>query len=588
MTSMPIVSLVDLLRLRAETLGERQAYAFLKDGEEIEGRLTYGELDHAARAIGRMICAIARPGDAVILAHPAGLEFIVAFFACQYASVVAVPVGAAHPRRDNERLAAIVADCGARLALTTADGISAFRAAAGQHHALARLEVHAIELWSDHGDVELNARAADGVPAFLQYTSGSTQRPRGVRVSHANILANLLAIHDAEGNSSVSRSLSWLPAYHDMGLIEGLLQPLYGGYPAWLMPHAAFVQRPARWLRAISRHGITVSGGPNFAYELCIRRVRDEELIDVDLRTWAVAYCGAEPVKAATLHAFADRFAGCGFDRAALRPVYGLAEATLLVAASRASAQEIKVLNACKASLDQGRFMPVAAGTPDSVPLVACGRPNAGTHVAVVDPERGSTLACGTIGEIWVSGPAVADGYHRAEASAPSPFVTQNIDGTTRRWLRTGDLGFLADGELVISGRMKDLIIVRGRKIHPHDLEQTAERCDARLAPNSAAAFAAQAPGAEQVVLCVEVPRSLARVQTDAAASLDALADRIRSRIYRNHAVAVATVAFVRLGALARTTSGKLMRFRCRRDFCAGSLAIVQRFDTPSLRAQPY
>jgi acyl-CoA synthetase (AMP-forming)/AMP-acid ligase II len=400
-----------------------------------------------------------------------------------------------------------------------------------------------------------------------------------VRVSHANVLANLLAIHAAEGNSEESRGLSWLPAYHDMGLIEGILEPLYGGYPAWLMPHAAFVQRPVRWLRAITRHGITVSGGPNFAYELCVRRVGDAELERIDLRSWRVAYCGAEPVKAATMRAFAERFAVCGFQRAALRPVYGLAEATLLVTASARSATEVNVVYAQKPRLDDGRYVAAVADDPDAIALVACGRPIAGTTVAIVDPQRRALVDPGVIGEIWVSGPGVARGYHGRRAAARA-FIDCAIDGISRRWLRTGDVGFFAAGELIVSGRIKDLIIVHGRKIHPHDLEQTAERCDPRIMPNSAAAFASHAPESEEVVLCVEIPRPLARLQSLAQAqSLAALADSIREGICRNHAVAVATVAFVRLGAMARTSSGKLMRYRLRREFCAGTIDIVRRFD---------
>ena len=585
MRSMPIRSLADLVRVRAETLADRCAYTFLADGDDVEATLTYGELDRSARGIAARIRERAKPGDAVILAYPAGLDFIAAFCGCLYAGVVAVPVEPANARRGNERLAAIAADCDAALVLATAESAKALATAGEGHPALARVAIIVADRHAPAEDAHTSMRASAEIPAFLQYTSGSTQSPRGVRVSHANVFANLLAIHAAEGNSGESRGLSWLPAYHDMGLIEGILEPLYGGYPAWLMPHAAFVQRPVRWLRSIARYGITVTGGPNFAYELCVRRVDDAELERVDLRSWRVAYCGAEPIKVATMRAFADRFAGCGFRRSALRPVYGLAEATLLVTASSRSATQVNVVHAQKACLDHGRYVPAAADDPGSIALVACGRPIEGTTVAIVDPERRSAVEPGIVGEIWVSGPGVASGY-RTRRSGARAFVDCAIDGVRRRWLRTGDLGFFAGGELIVSGRMKDLIIVRGRKIHPHDLEQTAERCDPRILPNSAAAFASHGPESEQVVLCVEIPRSLARMRSLAQAQpLAALADTIRECIYRNHAVAVATVAFVRLGALARTSSGKLMRYRLRRDFFASTIDVVRRFDAQLLQS---
>lgn len=579
MTCMPVASLVDLVRVRAETLGERCAYTFLQDGEHEAAQLSYAELDRRARAIAARIEARVQPGAAVLLAYPPGLDFIAAFFGCLYAGAVAVPVAAPHPRRGGERLLAIAGDCGARVALTTNAGADALAQSAHAHPALARIEALATGSLDAAADHRLPERADVQAPAFLQYTSGSTQGPRGVRVSHANVISNLAAIHAAEGNSARSRGLTWLPTYHDMGLIEGILEPLFGGYPAWLMPHAAFLQRPARWLRAIARYAITVSGGPNFAYDLCVRRIAPDEMRGLELGSWEVAYCGAEPVRARTMREFADRFAPCGFRRRALRPVYGLAEATLLVSASPRDAQGVQVVHACKGSLDRGRYEPSAAGAPDAVTLVACGQPIAGTRLAIVDPERKRTVQPGTVGEIWVSGPGVAEGYRRADPAAGSAFVSASIDGTIGRWLRTGDLGFLADEALVVSGRIKDLIIVRGRKLHPHDLEQTAERSDARIMPAGAAAFALEGAASEQVVLCVELSRALARNGVAADPALSALADTIRECVYREHAVAIATVAFVPAGALARTSSGKLMRFRCRRDFCAGVMHVLRRFD---------
>jgi acyl-CoA synthetase (AMP-forming)/AMP-acid ligase II len=373
-----------------------------------------------------------------------------------------------------------------------------------------------------------------------------------------------------------------------MGLIEGILQPLYGGYPTWLMPHATFLQRPARWLQAISTLGITVSGGPNFAFDLCVRRVRDAEIVDLDLSAWEVAYCGAEPVRAQTMEEFEQRFGKYGFRRSALRPVYGLAEATLLVAAPARHATGPNIVYARADRLEQGQFVPAPDDCASRVALVSCGEPVPGTEVAIVDAATEHLAGAGAIGEIWVCGPSVADGYRAEDVSDGTQFTTREFDGVGRRWLRTGDLGFIVAGELIVSGRIKDLIIVRGRKLHPQDLEQVVQGCDERILPNAVAAFALEGAPAEQVALCIEISPRVLRAESEVRArNLEALADCIRASVFRQHDVAVATVAFVPPGALPRTTSGKLMRFRCRRDFMGGNIDVLRRFDTPALASDP-
>jgi acyl-CoA synthetase (AMP-forming)/AMP-acid ligase II len=595
-------SLPALLHARADQFGSKRLYTFLADGENEAGILSFEALRSNATILARTLRARIKPGSNVMIAYPPGLEFIVAFFACLEAGMVAVPACPPHPRRDNERLAAIANDCGARHLLAT-HAITRWAASAPE---LIGIEMIATNLGSvhDEGDKagDMLCSSADASPgnraprgcatlpspsgrgvggegialphptslAFLQYTSGSTSSPRGVRVTHANVMANLAAIHAAEANSADSRGVSWLPSYHDMGLIEGLLQPLYGGYSSWLMPHAAFLQRPVRWLRAISRHRASVSGGPNFAFDACIRRVADDDLTGLDLQCWKVAYCGAEPVQADTLERFAARFERCGFRAQALRPVYGLAEATLLVAASDPAASRPQVRRARRHDLESGRFVAAPGGTA----LVSCGRPQPGTRIAIVDPVGMRALPEGNSGEIWVSGPAVADGYCRREHDADS-FRWAEVDGIGARWLCTGDLGLLLDGELYVSGRRKDLIILRGRKLHPQDIEHTVQALLAsRL--DAVAAFALQKSEGEGVVVLAELRHG---VPADEPASL---ADRIRSQVYRCHDIAIDALGFVRPGSLARTSSGKLMRFRCRQDFIESRLRLIARFDTPA------
>jgi len=594
MSTPAVATLTELLGMRTATMAAGLAYGFLPDGENERMALTYAALDGEARALAARLRERIPPGACALLAYPPGLEFIVAFFGCLYAGIVAVPVCAPHPRKGNERLAAIATDCDARHLLTTAAGERAYAAAAAQHKELHVVQVLATELNGSEPRVTSDATVPSVKPgeiAFLQYTSGSTQRPRGVMVTHANLIANLAAIHAAEGNDATSRGVTWLPAYHDMGLIEGILQPLYGGYPTWLMPHTAFLQRPARWLAAISKYRATVSGGPNFAYDLCVRRVADAELAALDLASWKVAYCGAEPVRADTLNAFATRYAACGLRRSALRPVYGLAEATLLVAASERTAEAPRIVAAQKRSLEQGRYRPTGAGDPESATLVFCGPPAAGTRIAILAPETGATLPEGVVGEVWVSGPGVSCGYFERREESDQIFVRRNIAGCTAVWLRTGDLGFLQGGELCITGRAKDLIILRGRKLHPQDIEHTVERTalDSRVdavAPriDAAAAFAIEAERGEGLVICAELdPAVVPSPVEHPERRLAQLSDAIRDQVYREHDIAVETVAFVRRGALARTSSGKLMRYRCRSDLADGRLAIVARFDTRAL-----
>ena len=514
-------TLVDLLRARVDRHGAERGYTFLADGERETAAWTFAHLERRARILAAHLSARFHRGERIVLAFPPGLDFIAAFFGCLYAGMIAVPVPALHPRRTRERLEAVSDDCSPALVLTSLSEVE------GDADAW-----RAPRIGGDH-------------VAFLQYTSGSTAAPRGVKVTHANVLANLAVIHAAEANDGSSRGLCWLPAYHDMGLIEGILQPLYGAFPAWLMPAAAFLQRPARWLRAISRHGVTVSGGPDFAYALCARRLEQSELEGINLRSWRVAYNGSEPVSAATLDAFARRFARCGFDAAALRPVYGLAEATLLVTAA-----------------PRGRSSPRCVLKPEAsaLPVVSCGEAQAGTRVSIVDPEGERELAAAEIGEICVEGPSVTRGYWGHDAS--------------RVKLRTGDLGFLHEGELYVTGRIKDLIILRGRKIYPQDIERSVAGCHALVSASGIVAFAVGEGHVERLIVVAEAERERS---PDWQAALDAIA----ATVFERHECAVASAALVRRGSLPRTSSGKLMRFRCREAFLAGRLHELARSDAP-------
>ncbi len=546
-------SLAALLRRRAEESPDR-GYTWLAQGEETADRLTYAGLDARARAIAAALAGAIPPGERALLLFPPGLEFIAAFFGCLYAGVIAVPAYPPHSRRPDPRLASIATDCRPRAVLTTAPLLARREALAVQVPALGNA------LWLGDFDPADRADPTDRTEpedvAFLQYTSGSTGSPKGVVVTHANLLDNLEKIRLAFGQTPESVVVGWLPLFHDMGLIGNVLQPCFVGSDCVLMSPAAFLQKPARWLQAIHRFRGTTSGGPNFAYDLCARSVGPEVRAGLDLSSWSVAFNGAEPVRAETLRRFAEAFAPCGFRRSAFVPCYGLAEATLLVTAAR--------------------------GAADDSP-VSCGALPPGGEVLVVDPEAGVPSAGEAVGEIWVSGPSVAAGYWNRPEETRETFgaVLQDGRGHPLRYLRTGDLGFVRGGELVVTGRLKDLIILRGRNLYPQDVELTAEQAHPALRAGGGAAFSVEEQGEERLVVVFEVGREAGRHPGE----LSTIADAIRRAVAEEHGVRVAGVALVRTGTIPKTSSGKIRRRECRARYLDGGLEILYRSsDQPPLQ----
>lgn len=468
--------------------------------------LSYGELDRRARSIAVSLERVASRGDRALLLFPAGLEFLAAFFGCLYAGVVAVPASPPRPGRGFSRLEGILEDSGAALV------VAETRAGAGlvpasPHGRLASLP------WVATEDVDVGL--ADGWSglslgrenlAYLQYTSGSTSTPRGVMVSHGNLLYNCACMREAYELSPETVSITWLPHFHDMGLVEGLIQPLHTGYPAVVMPPAQFVAKPLRWLQAITRFRATHSGAPNFAYDLCVRGVRPEERAGLDLSCWTGAYCGAEPVRRATLDRFAEYFAPCGFARQAFNPGYGLAEATLMVTSGGKS--EAPVFREAKART-----------------LVGCGRARRETQLAIVDPETRTRRPEGAEGEIWVSGPTLAHGYWNRPEETRDTFDARTADTNEGPFLRTGDLGILDRGELFITGRLKDLIVVHGANFYPQDVEWVVAEAHEALRPGFGAAFSIEVDDAERLVVAQEIER---RYRRAAPSQLEEIAGAVR------------------------------------------------------------
>jgi amino acid adenylation domain-containing protein len=553
---------VDLLRTRARKEPDRLAYAFLQDGEEEAARLTFSELDARARSLAAWLQRqkpAGPAGERALLLYPPGLDFVAAFFGCLYAGVVAVPSyppAPVRPGRGQPRLRAIVEDAAPRFVLTTAGLVPRVEALAGEMPGLGAAERLATDDVADSADDWVEPALPAETLAFLQYTSGSTADPKGVMVSHGNLLHNEEVIRSACGHDERSTFVSWLPMYHDMGLIGGVLQPLYTGASCILMAPVAFLQRPVRWLRAISRWRAHTSGAPDFAYDLCVRKITPEQRAGLDLSSWRTAFDGAEPVRARTLDAFTAAFGSCGFRPAAFFPCYGLAEATLIV--SGRARPEGPVVESFR-GLEERRAIVAAPEEEGARRLVGCGPAGLGLEVAIADPERLEEVKPEAVGEIWVAGPSVAQGYwHRPDLTA-STFAAR-LPGRETRFLRTGDLGFLRDGQLFVTGRLKDLIIVRGRNHYPQDLELTVADSHPALRGGAGAAFAVETPAGEAVAVVQEVD---IRRRPDLQEVLGA----VRQALAEEHELPVEAVVLVRPGAVPRTTSGKVQRGLCKRRF---------------------
>jgi len=413
--------------------------------------------------------------------------------------------------------------------------------------------------------------------AFLQYTSGSTADPKGVMVSHGNLLHNLAYGRHVEENDSDSVSVSWLPVYHDMGLIEAVLQPVYSGYSAYLMPPVAFLQHPLRWLKAITRYRATNSGGPNFAFDLCVEKIPPEERRNLDLSSWRVAYNGSEPVRWKTLTRFHDAFRSSGFHWRSFYPVYGLAEATLVVSSGR-QADEPRVLNLCAQSLAGDRIVVAGNGSErGSRQITSCGPCSCGTRVEIVQPETGKQCRPGEIGEIWIQGPSVTQGYwNRPEETARTFHARLSGEGDGP-FLRTGDLGFIDGGELIPSGRIKDLIIIRGRKHYPQDIERSVEAGHEAIRSGCVAAFGITRDGEEHLAVVVELDHHYLRGAPDFAALLAVLRETVAER----HEIPLYAAALLSPGGIPKTTSGKIRRYACRDGLLTGTLQSVASWVAP-------
>lgn len=559
-------TLVDIVRHRGATQPNRLGFTFLKDGEDETSYLTFGELDYRATAAGAALRARGVTGGRVLLLYPQGLEFIVGFFAALYAGAVAVPSPAANAgRAARARILSVVADADVSIALAPPEMLGKVREilddVEGADGVVASIPVTSLEtLESENTDPAPPPRIDPQDTALLQYTSGSTGAPKGVMVSHANIMHNQALIQTRFEHDENTVFVGWLPLFHDMGLIGNLLQPVFVGCSCVLMSPVAFLEEPVRWLRAITKYKGTTAGAPNFAYDLCVDRIRDGQDEGLELSSWDIAYNGSEPVSANTLARFTQRFAPHGFRREAMYPCYGMAESTLLIAGPD------------KASLPTIR-MDATAESHTRQPLVGCGTTENAHDFRIVDPDTHHEMPPRVVGEIWISGGSVAQGYWQRPEETEACFRAQIVGPQPQsetRYLRSGDLGYIDDGELFVTGRIKDVIIVRGKNHYPQDIEATAQASHSGLKQYCSAAFMVTRGDQEKLVVLHEL--HISAVQNP---PVDDIARSVRQAVNTAHGLYVAAVVLVKPASIPKTSSGKIQRRLSRKLFLDGEMSIV-------------
>lgn len=594
-TALERETLVHRLRQHALEQPEQTAFTFLRYGEAGNESLTYKELDQRSRAIGTHLRHQGVSGKPVLLLLPSGLDYIATYCACLYAGALAIPAYAPHSARDWPRIQAILSDARAEFALTTSANLTKSRRWIAQTPELARLtwlaldnlDLEQAEPWRDDAIGEL---------AFLQYTSGSTTDPKGVIISHRNLMHNLSMIYAywqvPEATSPVH--VSWLPLFHDMGLILSVLFPLYSGFPGYLMAPADFLQRPLRWLQAISDYRGTFTCAPNFAYELCLQRVSLHDLPGLDLRCWEGAVNAAEPVRPDTIERFTRFLSPCGFPQNGFRPAYGMAEATLVVTSGYRTDPPCRIKTVNKQRLEEHILEETDDAEIGIKALVGCGGPSGEQEVVIVDPETFQRCEDTRVGEIWISGPSVAQGYWQRPQETAEVFQAYLATGEGP-FLRTGDLGAFCEGELFITGRRKDVIILDGRNLYPQDIELTVERAHPAIRAGCCAAFSLEQDEEERLIVLAEIDhhyRAPGGVSSPSPASnptgsvsdapgpsqldLQEIIKGIRRAVAEYHGVRVHQVLLLKTGGVLKTSSGKIRRRACSQAFIQGTLRTWQ------------
>ncbi len=568
--------LVELLQQRAIAKPNDIAYKFLSNGTTEAGSLTYQELDRRAKAIASRLQSLVKPGARALLVYPyhEGLEFIAAFMGCLYARVIAVTKNP--PRRGNAiaELTRRVKLSGATVLLSTKEFLDLVETEVAKNNHIAGNFKFFPRLATDRIDLSLendwqSVKIAPDTIAFLQYTSGSTGTPKGVMVTHRNILHNEETIRQGFNHDESTIVVGWLPMFHDMGLIGNILQPLYLGTLSILMSPVSLSQQPFEWLKAISHYQATTSGGPNFAYDLLCLKATPEKLAGLDLTNWKVAFSGAETVRGETIDRFSHIFANCGFNKSAFYPCYGMAEATLFITGGLQQEDPI-IKYVDSATLEKNQVLEIAEETSGSKAIVGCGRQWLDTEVLIVNPETLTPCQPHEVGEIWVLGSGIGKGYWEQKQETKDTFQGLLKGTKSPEYLRTGDLGFLQNGELYITGRLKEVMIFWGRYRYPQHVEETVQKSHPALRKNAGAAFAIDKDGAEKLVIVQEVERSYLR-----SLNLEEIVTAICQSVGEVHEVEVYAIALLKTGSIPKTSSGKIQRRGCSKKFLEGDLNIV-------------
>lgn len=564
-------------RQHAQERPNERCLFFLDDRLDVVESLTYRQLDERARAVAAALVERDLVGAPVVLSFPPGLDFVTAFTGCLYAGAIAVPATLPRSHRSGARLTAILDDSDARCVLTDSE----HHGDLARHVGIAKgADVVATDELEPVGDVGLPAADPDRL-AFLQYTSGSTRSPRGVMVRHRDLAANLGSLCQVLGFDRSSVEVSWLPVFHDMGLIAGVLLPLWLGVPSYLMAPTTFVRNPLSWIHAISRYRGTHGGAPNFAYQACVDAASDVDISAVDLTSWRVAWNGAEPVRPDTLDRFRDRFGPAGLQPESICGAYGLAEATLVVSGGDGSGPAF-VLTVDEAELHTGHIQLRADGDAGAKQLAGSGRPGTGIDVCIVRPDARRLAEPDALGEIWVRSSSVAQGYWNHPDETEKTFGAHLATGEGP-YLRTGDLGFVHGGELFVIGRLKDVIVIRGVNYYPHDIEYTVERSHAALQPDAGAVIGIERAGSVDLVAVHEI-----RGGCPHPIPVDQVVEAIRRDVAREHHLALQRVVLLQPGSLPKTSSGKVQRAKCREDLGGACLPVVHEWESTGARNSPF
>jgi acyl-CoA synthetase (AMP-forming)/AMP-acid ligase II len=555
-------SILSCLEMWAERVPHKLAFGILNNSGELDARIDFGELHGRSLRVSAWLSQRVSVGDRVAIMLPTSIEFVLAYYGCLLAGIIPVPLSRPTRRTANGHLAAVLRNCEAKICLTGSAQVDK-----GVEASFTGLQTIAFTpgLFDSLAPAAARVVRADDL-AFLQYTSGSTSAPKGVMVSHRNIMANSAMIAAVLGHDHDSIEINWMPLFHDMGLVNHVLQPVYNGNTSLLMEPVLFVQRPRLWLEAISRYRVTSTGGPNFCYEHCVHRIKPEQLQDLDLSCLKVAFNGAEPIKPQVLRRFTELCEKQGFSPSAWLPCYGLAEGTLIVTGIP-HGQGYRLRDVSKSRLLEG-VAESAAAAPDATQLPSVGVAVPGVEVLIMEPQTLCEQPRLTIGEVWASGENIAQGYWRNPAASDETFVSHR----GRRYLRTGDLGFLDEhDELFVTGRLKDLIIIDGKNHYPQDLELTAQSVDERLRVNAGVAFSLNPDLQSEKVIIVQEIATKQRGGCDSEQLL-VIGKKIRAAINREHAIAVSEVVFIGPNTIPKTTSGKIQRRRVKELYERGAL----------------